>query len=364
MESRDPAAFVRETQAGPPEDRLAAYRSLSTFEGQRIASWALAELGIAITGADSLNDVTGYEEDGLSAEVLLFLACLVPDSLSGIQHALAVRHVLGHPIIYRGADTATRDYLIAAHQRETSPLTRRRIVEALAWIGDAVVVIYFRQCGLASKQLVAGWELDGETPHWLWLEWCCRLEHVAPNVSTSDEDPVNVGIQQEDACGWCGLPLTTLFDLRLSGVRPAFPAMTGDRLRIAMCDQCTFFLTTFTEVDFYGRSTWSTHNSQQKSPPPTNAYDWPRRQVRLGRWKRSPIESYETVSEWDNVSQLGGCPTWLPYPEYPDCPSCGHSMLFIGQLAFDLLDNYGPEGIIHAYLCQTCNIAATNYQQT
>jgi hypothetical protein len=61
-------------------------------------------------------------------------------------------------------------------------------------------------------------------------------------------------------------------------------------------------------------------------------------------------------------TQIGGMPTWVQDTAYPTCPDCGQTMRFLAQL-----DNghfRGHEGTYFAFLCSTCRVTATTYQQT
>ena len=374
MESRDSIAFIRAAYAEHAlqdkenETLIAAYGELSTEEAQRVAAWALDELPPEAPGwspgAPIVQDDEG--EEGLDRDkILLMLACLVPNALEPVHRTLAERGIFHPSILYRGADADTRDFLLELHARQEPASTESSLVDALSWIGGERVAGYFRQHGMDAVQREAGWELlpDGTTQR-LWVDGCHALVRTEPDLSTTNADPVNVGVQHEERCEWCGKTLSTLFDLRLSTGQLDFLGLAGERLRIATCDPCTGYGTIFTDIDFAGLSTWSSHNVRPEYIGGGDYDRLPERQVTLGRARRTPVECYWEVYDWEGASQLGGHPTWLqPRAAYPECPSCHHSMRFIGQLATSLLEEFG-EGITYAYLCTLCNIAATNYQQT
>ncbi len=54
--------------------------------------------------------------------------------------------------------------------------------------------------------------------------------------------------------------------------------------------------------------------------------------------------------------QLGGSPTWIQGEDTPDCPHCGDSMSFYGQL-----DSIGDRhviadcGMVYVFICFDCN---------
>ena len=160
-----------------------------------------------------------------------------------------------------------------------------------------------------------------------------------------------------------------MFDLDLSD--PRFSGIaTGSRLRIASCEWCSGFATIFTDVDFAGGSSWSAAN------PPDVLHEvgygdleeetWPRSGLILGAERRTPFETLgRDTLEALGMSQVGGHPEWVQYPDYPTCPTCSRRMVCVGQIAWEELEDSGIEdGITYAFLCVPCKIVATSTQQT
>ena len=65
----------------------------------------------------------------------------------------------------------------------------------------------------------------------------------------------------------------------------------------------------------------------------------------------------------DELSQLGGQPTWVQYHEYPPCPKCGEPMTFLAQVDEGEIDQLA-EGVIYVFLDQACGTSASLLQAT
>jgi hypothetical protein len=216
---------------------------------------------------------------------------------------------------------------------------------------------------------LAGWELtqDGKRRN-LCFPQCYELIPREERTDGRDVDPVRVMLSREDRCGSCGRHLFTLFEYNLHDPRLAFLNLRGEQLRVAMCPTDTSLgERVFTEVDTFGKSAWSNENGEQVEPL-DDLNDWedtpplPSDQLVLGNARRTPFETQ--AAYWQKrLSQIGGYPEWVQYPDYPQCPNCQQTMVFIGQLELaDIAENV--EGMIYAFLCAECGVAATGYQQT
>ena len=98
-------------------------------------------------------------------------------------------------------------------------------------------------------------------------------------------------------------------------------------------------------------------------------------QVRAAGPDRTHEQSLHLIphrNQWgvDNVGphanhQVGGFPAWEQSPEYPACPGCGKTMLFVAQI--DSGDNMGHcfwgDGMCYVFWCNDCATATTLYQQ-
>lgn len=369
-----------QTCAHRAREQIDFYRSLSPSQGRELA---LAALHLFENGENT--------RDYLVEHILSKLTNIVPEALQGL-HALFLERDIhwGDGELYRGADAATRDRMIAAlesdnivemlqsHRREI-PL-RQDLLPALAWIGDEHVQRrflqwretpphwsispYFRQ-PLDAYAHYAGWELTGDGKRReLYSQQCYELIPIEQTQASAIPGPVAVISSHEERCDWCGRQLLTLFDFNVTEPRFDFLRLRGDRLRIAMCSSCCIFSDAhaFFDVDMHGASHWSACNGEHDPHQAEENILLSPGQLVLGQRRRTPFEA--GASYWQRgLSQIGGHPEWVQYPEYPCCPGCQQTMMFVGQLEpIDILAD--TEGMIYAFLCAECGKTTTRFQYT
>jgi hypothetical protein len=146
----------------------------------------------------------------------------------------------------------------------------------------------------------------------------------------------------------------------------SFMQLMGARLRVTTCDVCSCFGTVFSKNDGSGGAAWHPLNTRPDYLP-KNPDDWeafPEQPLVLSGQKRHFMESASWIYlPGMEFSQIGGLPTWVQDAEYPDCPDCSQKMFFIGQISNEDFDPL-MEGIQYCFVCQQCNVTATNYQQS
>jgi hypothetical protein len=360
------------------------YRALTTQEGQALAYVALDlfDAGLVYTTPHE-----GYE--WLPYQMLRNLADIVPGSLQGLYDRLLARNlgILGTNSLFREADTTTRDQIIAllkAGQASTYEVSD--LLCALAWIGDDTVQRQFQQwdvspppaalssrvysSGLWAWSRYAGWELTSEGKR-RDLYFQGNYDVIpATRASVAGLDvpgPLTVATMQEGRCGWCGRELMTLFDIDLGDPRMAFLGIQGERLRFPMCLNCTFEYSfradrVFFDVDWSGLAHWSSINGER----PDDVHVYPEGSINyvplfpppafvLGAARRTPFDR--------TGAHLGGCPEWPQAdPDYPICPVCRQTMLFIGQHDLNKVNLLGFEGYLYAFLCVQCRKATIGQQ--
>jgi len=206
----------------------------------------------------------------------------------------------------------------------------------------------------------AGWELteDGHQRA-LCLEPCSSLTFVEATPSPPRDWPVAVMAPHEGVCPWCGRQLVTLFDFHLRDSRLDFLPVQGERLRIPICVNCSFQSTVFFDVESDGVTHWCERNGEP--PHRLRRYEdhqlpcWPQQQFVLGERRRT--------SFIDSGSHLGGYPDWVQYPDYPHCPTCQQTMLFVGQLdpSTDIGAPSVASGVVYAFLCPPCRKVTAEY---
>lgn len=363
--------------------RMHFYRSLSPVQGK--------ELALAMRSLIERGENTDY----LAEVIFTNLVNVVPGSLDGLHHMFLEWDIFwGCQGIYREADAAIRDHLITLleaddiaehHPSRCSPIeVRKNLLAALAWIGDErvqehflkwkktppswntsrKVSRFFRQ-PLDSYTHYAGWELaDGGQKRMLYFPQCYEL---LPLEEVSGEDvpgPISVIGLHSEQCMWCGRQLLTLFDFNLRDSHFAFLHLKGDRLRIPLCASCSIFEAEppFFDVDIYGASHWSPLNEIHDAFEAHESLSFVPGQLVLGARRYTPFETNDLYFE-PGLSQIGGHPGWIYEPDYPLCPGCQQTMMFVGQFVpMDTLAD--SEGIIYAFLCIDCAKTTTRYQCT
>lgn len=369
-----------------PQRVVDAYRQLDDAQGRALARHTL-DL-IEVTPADGREHLA-RREAGLN--LVARLACFVPGVLQGMHSRLVgqgLHDEFGAPmsldphVAFHRADADARDLLISSLGDASIALSDGRYpgtrLESLAWVDDDVVREVFsswirsppswlpsRYTGSAAEWLswiipVGGWTFNsaGER-RGLTRPGCCDL------VEGGDPLAASVGGQDEERCGWCGLPLTVLLDLGIADERLGFLSLPGSRLRMLTCELCIGWTTVFIDVDGDGAARWADCNeppSRRRSADEMDPDDLMPRGIRtLGRATRSPLEPM-ALAYYIEVSHVGGIPTWVQHAEYPRCPRCDELMPFLGQV--DTSEVAWGEGTIYAFHDADCGLAASLYQQT
>lgn len=351
-----------------------AYSVLTLEDGRALAQEAL-----------SLYAVRSNNSDHVPHTVLMQLAKHVPGALRHLYREI-IRHQLywGDGITFRQADQETCRFLIDLLETdlETQPdrsRTRSDILQALAWAENEIALGAFRQWSqnqpawvsllnqpIATYPLSAGWVLteDGQRDY-LYHKACYALGPLISEQSTTDtpSGPVSVLASAKEQCMWCERPLKYLFDIDLTDPRLGFVDAARRQLQILLCPICSL----------EGDSLFTDLDGAEKIPlfpePDNLALDSYANDTHILRMQplmlgevRNP---YETIGLYwsDNLSQIGGHPEWVQYPDYPLCPDCGRLMVFIAQLGITDVDP-GHEGMIYAFLCSACGIATTSCQST
>ncbi|MGV5765835.1 DUF1963 domain-containing protein [Escherichia coli] len=346
-------ALIDWTPCPVPTDAL--YQQLTTVQAQLMADYATERFASG--------------EYKLAQEICLCLAAFTQANLNAYFREWISYDDLDNDsyMPFHRAPTDVRDRLL--ERVEDDAENRNCILQCLAWIGDDVVVerfahwrnspppwrssLYIEPEEYAHE---AGWELTAEDQRRnLYFPQCFHLEMK----STGSCEALRVVDERNDTCPNCALPLTNLFDVDLK----ATGLSDNGSFRVVTCECCTAYSTIFGYMDSKGNA----HLSAKNIPPawlPDDVSEWRRLPVNSMRQGnlRSPLfaaDPFLPVS----FSQLGGHPTWIQDAEYPLCPQCSHTMMFLAQLDYADIEQYG-EGIIYAFICPECRTTATSYQQS
>lgn len=346
-------ALIDWTPCPVPTDAL--YQQLTADQAQQMADYATERFASG--------------EYKLAQEIWLCLAAFTQANLDAYFREWISYDDLDaySPLPFHRAPADVRDTLL--ERVEVDAENRNFILQCLAWIGDDVVVerfahwrnspppwrssLYIEPEEYAHE---AGWELTAEDQRRnLYFPQCFHLEMK----STGSCEALRVVDERSDTCPNCALPLTNLFDVDLK----ATGLSDNGRFRVVTCECCTAYSTIFGYMD----SKSNAHLSAKNIPPawlPDDVSEWRRLPVNSMRQGnlRSPLfaaDPFLPVS----FSQLGGHPTWIQDAEYPLCPQCSHTMMFLAQLDYADIEQYG-EGMIYAFICPECRTTATSYQQS
>ncbi|MGG1516935.1 DUF1963 domain-containing protein [Paenibacillus oryzisoli] len=338
------------------------YHQLTKGDRERLETYAI-----------SLIDQGDFDQ---AETILLSLVCFTDAQIERGLNALYHKGKYYPGILYKKAWPAIRDELINLVERD--PANRNHLLLALAWIGDEVVVRLFAEWKenppvWASNLYVppenyaheAGWELDQDSQKRLLFHHESFTFEVYGEKITGSESvkAAVVGLQPDDqCCPWCHGKLMVLIDFNLQDPLVRFLKLFGQRLRIAACMHCNCYGTVFTNVELDGSYSWSKFNTIPEFLPETE----PDEELTCSTMRLSdrPMGTYEGAY-WTleaPTSQIGGHPAWIQDAEYPTCPCCLETMVFIGQM--DMEQAADNEGIFYTFLCRACLIAAVNYQQT
>ncbi|WP_239614629.1 DUF1963 domain-containing protein [Cohnella mopanensis] len=312
----------------------------------------------------------------LAETILLSLVCFANSRIERGIETLFRKGRYNPSILYKDAGPAIRDELI--HQVNCDSDNRNLLLLALAWIGDEEVIRLFTKWRddpppWASKLYVspenytyeAGWELDQYgRKRLLFHSKSYHIEVCGEGIGESElARSVVVALQTDDQeCPWCKSRLTVLLDFKLQDPLIKFINLPGEQLRIAACVHCNCYGTVFMKVELDGSYSWSEYNSlpdflQERVPDEESIW----RTMRLSERLMGTFEGACWTLEAP-VSQIGGHPAWIQDAEYPTCPCCSETMMFIGQI--DMEQAADSEGIFYTFLCGSCLISAVNYQQT
>jgi len=363
----DPAEILMLLHCPPPNDPLKnylpysrsivdLYRQLSAEDGERLLAKVRRD-----------NDV--YRE------VACHVAHFSKLNLAPIQERLLKLRDPYPGYLFRSASESVVHRLIDMITGRCNALRRHHALIALAWTRHALAEDAFATWRTSppswAKTLdlpahryteAAGWEVQVRGIRVLYSETCFRLSPKPSYVAALEPHAVRLctAAPEGELCPICSDRLTVLldFDAAQVGMRP--PQWAAGPVTIVTCDRCAMYGVVYTE-----RSGEAGHrilpHPQHRQPPGEDLSELVPHVADLDI-RRSPWEA----ADWcfaDGLSQLGGLPSWIQQPAYPECPICGHRMPFVGQVALeDILQS--AEGIIYAFACDQCGPMATTFQQS
>lgn len=335
----------------------AVYLGLEKDECERLSAYA--------------EGLIGTDDHDVAEDILRCLAAFTDFPLDRCLRTLLSNNSFWPSLAFRNSPPDVRDGLISRLEEDQG--NRNHILLALAWIGDAVVVSQFQKWRLdppdwrgtlnippEDYSREAGWELapDGQRRD-LYFKQTVGLR----KGSSSSSGIFGAIAPREDSCPWCGSVLTDLFHFDTSLFGLGSSQVRQGEVRVPTCEVCTAFGTVFGATEPNGTARWSERNALPEYLPEVSE-SWGRLPVnplQLGA-NRPPFYVADQFLP-TSFSQFGGHPTWIQNASYPDCPDCGNAMMFVAQVDHDDIEDCS-EGVFYAFLCPTCRMTATTYQQT
>ena len=167
----------------------------------------------------------------------------------------------------------------------------------------------------------------------------------------SEASPLSPINSLAEVCGFCGQPLTLIFDTDI---------------KLATCMYCSAFQTVFTKTDENG-VLWHPANAKgvflQRFPKYlkndrniTDRFIYgvkPSGEARKATWT---ADKHTEI----NRTGIGGMPTVVFDIKYPKCPECGKTMRFAAQLDMSDIEEEGI-GLFYFFVCEGCKVAGANY---
>ncbi|MFY0475531.1 hypothetical protein [Achromobacter marplatensis] len=204
--------------------------------------------------------------------------------------------------------------------------------------------------------------------------WRRDIQKVHPtwNPGTPPVTQARMGGVLASTCGLCHAPLHRL----LSVQEPALAGIDGSGpIEFATCLSCQGWESDgpmFYRHDADGVA--SAHPVQQRDDPV-------RPEVVADALQDAEVQLFTAPTRWawqdwgesngrQNLSRVGGAPSWVQSPDYPACPDCQQDMAFVMQLDSGLPQADGGEwlwgsgGCNYTFWCAGCHVSGQLWQCT
>ncbi|WMD18160.1 hypothetical protein RAS12_16020 [Achromobacter seleniivolatilans] len=211
--------------------------------------------------------------------------------------------------------------------------------------------------------------MQADQPSWR------RAVHQAHPTWQSDAPPLalaHMGGSITSTCGLCHQPLHRLLSL----AQPALAGIASETaLEFATCLSCQGWESDgpmFYRHDATGMPT--AHPGQQRSDALTPDYA-------AEALLEADVQLFTAPARWtwqdwgesngrQNLSRVGGPPSWVQSADYPACPDCQEDMVFTMQLDSNLPQDGGAEwlwgsgGCNYTFWCADCRVSGQLWQCT
>jgi hypothetical protein len=350
--------------APPPRRIEELYGSLTHAQGKELMAFAEQSLRSGNTR--------------VAEEIATHLAAFTAYSLDDMLETWLKLGRFWPAIAFRGAgEGICRDLL--SHLRPTRSLWSRfkmkevnadHALQAAAWIGTDLVIEAYQRFdaeppawarGLhirpSQYAQTAGWELCRGERRELTVKRCVSIVPASQTETCAD---IKLFERRNDTCVRCGSHIVNLLTISRKSAPGLAIGLTSDKLEVTTCPVCTCFGTMFGQLDAGGNGRVVRYSGTQR----VVRDDWA-----SSPWSEVPIELVERPAIYaadmslpTTHTKIGGLPSWVQDSDYPTCPMCSETMIFIAQI--DQGDFSGHEGVYYAFFCRDCRTTATTYQQT
>lgn len=191
-------------------------------------------------------------------------------------------------------------------------------------------------------------------PERLWFknEWLLK---PAPKSTSHNGTPHALGgtWMPPVACPQCGCANNLMARIDLAD--PALPNTDLGRrmLPLFWCRSCQEWEAAFWDISHPIAKILQAQGKNAKKIEP-GEQDLPERRIQL-----VPVPAGKKAGA---KSKLGGAPNWIQSPATPNCPKCDKPMAFMLQLASNSPIAYGDMGMLYAFACPECKMAASVVQ--
>jgi hypothetical protein len=188
-------------------------------------------------------------------------------------------------------------------------------------------------------------------------------DHPTYHLDAEDAVPARLGGRGTAVCGVCGQRAHHL--ITLDPVPAGLGVTSVPALALEACFNCVWS----------SEELWWKHDRAGKPSPhrrqggdPGGGAAAPLRETTV-RLVPTPARWYwqDARNERENLTRLGGHPSWIQSPAYPQCPGCRQTMPFLFQLDAACPGDGGEtfgDGILYTHWCDSCRVSISLPQGT
>jgi hypothetical protein len=189
-------------------------------------------------------------------------------------------------------------------------------------------------------------------------------DHPTFHLDADDAVPARVGGAGAALCGVCGQRAHRL--LTLDPVPAGLGVTSVAALALETCFRCIW----------EDSELWWKHDASGRPAAHPRQRGNPAHAIEAAPLRETAVRLVSTPARWywqdanherENLSRLGGYPSWLQGAGYPSCPECGKTMPFLFQLDCVCPGDGGEtfsDGILYTFWCDGCRVSVSGPQGT